>query len=93
MCLFVCVSVCQTHRHTDTQPHRRTQITLQSITNFYLCMENTSYGEKKLYTKTLFALNFVLEMVVSETVLERQFQGLFKTGPKSCTVNSKIRAN
>ena len=41
-------------------------------------MENPSFKEKKLYTKTLFALNFVLAMVVSERVLEKQFQGLFK---------------
>ena len=50
-------------------------------------MENPSFKEKKLYTKTLFASNFVLAMVVSERVLERQFQGLFKSGPKSCTYN------
>ena len=36
-------------------------------------MENLT---KKNYTKTLFASNFVLVMVVSERVLERQYQGL-----------------
>ena len=56
-------------------------------------MENPSFKEKKLYTNTLFASNFVLAMVVSARVLERQFQGLFKPGPKSCTKISKIRAN
>ena len=56
-------------------------------------MENPSFKEKKLYTKTLYAPNFVLAMVVSERVLERQFQGLFKSGPKSCTYNLTNRAN
>ena len=94
VCLCVCVSVSQKHRHTDTQPHRQTQIALQSITNFYLCIENPSFKEeKKLYTKTLFAPNFVVEMVVSEKVLERQFQGHFESGPKSWTYNLKTRAN
>ena len=49
--------------------------------------------KKKLDTKTLFASNFVLAMAVSERALERQFQGLFKSGPTSCTYNFKIRAN
>ena len=56
-------------------------------------MENPSFKEKKLYTKILFAPNFDLAMVVSERVLERQLQGLFKSGPKSCTYNLTIRAN
>ena len=38
---------------------------------------------RKPDTKTLFAPDFVLVMVVSERVLERQFQGLFESGPKS----------
>ena len=43
-------------------------------------------------SKTLFAPDFVLAiMVVSERVLERQFQGLFESGPKSWTYNLKTR--
>ena len=54
-------------------------------------MENPSLKKKKkLYTKTLFALNLVLAMVVSERVLERQFQGFLKPSPKSWTCNLKI---
>ena len=95
MCRCVCVSDSLTHKHTDTETHRhrdtpthrRTQIALQSITNFYLCLENPKFKEKKLYAKTLFALNFVLEMFISERVLKRQLQGLFKSGPKSFTYN------
>ena len=49
--------------------------------------------KKKLILKILFALNLVLAMDVSERVLENQFQGLFKYGPKSCTYNLKIKAN
>ena len=45
-------------------------------------MENPSFKEKKLYTKTLFASIFFLAIFVSERVLERQFQGLFKSAPK-----------
>ena len=56
-------------------------------------MENPCFKEKKLDTKISFASNFVLAMGVSERVLERQCQGLFKSGPKSCTYNLKIRAN
>ena len=57
-------------------------------------MENPSFKEKYFYTKTLFASYFVLAKVVSERVLERQFQGLFKSGPKSCTCNqSKLGPN
>ena len=49
-------------------------------------MENKSFKEEeKNYTKTLFASNLVLAMVVSERVWERQFQGIYKYGPKSCT--------
>ena len=48
---------------------------------------------RKPDTKTLFAPDFVLGMVVSERVLERQFQGLFESGPKSWTYNLKTRAN
>ena len=32
-------------------------------------------------------------MVVSKKVLERQFQGLFKSGPKNCPYNVKIHSN
>ena len=46
-------------------------------------MENPSFEKKKPFTKTLFAPNLVLAMVVTERVLERQFQGLFESGPKS----------
>ena len=56
-------------------------------------MENPSFKEKKLYTKNLFASDFVLAMFDSERVLERQFQGLFKSGAKSCKYNLTIRAN
>ena len=46
-------------------------------------MENPSFEKKKPDTKTLFAPDFVLVMVVSERVFERQFKGLFESGPKS----------
>ena len=38
---------------------------------------------RKPDTKTLFVPDFVLRMVVSERVVERQFKGLFESGPKS----------
>ena len=56
-------------------------------------MENPSFEKKKSGTNTLFAPDFVLAMVVSERVLERLFQWLFKSGPKSCMYILKIRAN
>ena len=40
---------------------------------------------RKPDTKTLFAPDFVLVMVVSEIVLERQFLGLFESGIKMFT--------
>ena len=43
------------------------------------------WEEEKPYTKTLFPPDFVLAMVVSEKALEKQFQGFFESGPKSCT--------
>ena len=49
-------------------------------------MENPSFKEKKLYTKILFAPNFVLAMVVSVKVWERQLQVLFKSGPKNAHI-------
>ena len=58
-----------------------------------MCVENPSFEKtKNLIQKTLFAPDFVLAMVVSERVLERQLQGLFESGPNSCTYNLKIRA-
>ena len=45
-------------------------------------MENPSFEKKNLIQKTLIARDFVLVLVVSERVLERQFQGLFESGPK-----------
>ena len=62
----------KTHIHTDTQLHRQTQIALQSITNFYLCMENQNSEKKKPYTKTLFAPDFIIALVVLKRVLETQ---------------------
>ena len=46
-----------------------------------------------LKIKPFFAPDFVLALMVSERVLERQFQGLFESGPKNWTYNLKIRAN
>jgi len=98
VCLCVCVSVSQTHRHTDTQKHRHTdsQTDTNCITinnKFLLVYGQSKILRKKLYAKTLFAPNFVLAMVVSERVFERQLQGLFKSGPKNCTYNLTIGAN
>ena len=57
------------------------------------CKDNIlAFLGPKLDTKTLFASNFVLAMVVSERVLTRQFQGLFKSGPKNCQYNLKSLA-
>ena len=94
----------QTHRHTDTQTHRHTDRQTQSLTDGHKLHYNqkqisTCVGKIKVlkkktwYKKTIFASNFDLAMVVLERVLQRQFQGLFKSGPKSCTYNLKIRAN
>ena len=55
-------------------------------------MENPSFQKKKPYTKPFFAPDFGLALMVSERVLERQFQGLFESGPKNWTYNLKIRA-
>ena len=41
----------KTHRHTDRQPHRQTRLALQSITNYYLWMENPSFEKKNLIQK------------------------------------------
>ena len=46
-------------------------------------MENPTFEKKKPDTKSFFAPDFVLVMVVSEGDLERQFQGLLESGPKS----------
>ena len=48
------------------------------------------FRRKKPYTKTLFAPKRHLLMVVSGRVLERQYQGLFESGPKNSTLNLKI---
>ena len=56
-------------------------------------MKKPSLEEKKPHTKTLFAPKRQLPMVVSGRVLERQYQGLFKSGPKKWTLNLKFKAN
>ena len=56
-------------------------------------MENPSFQKKKPDTKPFFAPDFVLALMVSERVLERQFQGLFESGPKGWTYNLKTKAN
>ena len=53
----------------------------------------SKFQEEKPDTKTLFARDFVLVLVVSERVLEKQFQGLFESGPKGWTYNLKTKAN
>ena len=57
-------------------------------------MERPSFEEeKKPYTKTQLCTGFFLAMVVSDRGLDRQFEGLVKSGPKICTYNWIIRAN
>ena len=56
VCLCVGVSVSQRFSLSQTDTN--------CITNFYLCMEDPSFKEKKLYTKTTFALNFVLAIAI-----------------------------
>ena len=46
-------------------------------------MENPKFEKKKTDKKTPFAPDLILVMVVSGGVLERQFQGLFESGPKT----------
>ena len=94
-CLCVCVSVSQTHIHTDTQTNSLTDRHKLHYNQWQIstCVLKIKFWRKKLYTKTLFAPNFVLAMVVSETVLERQLQGLFKSGTKSCTYSLTFIAN
>ena len=53
-----------TQWHTDTQPHRQTQIALQLITIFFTCVWIISFEKKKPDTKIIFPMDFVLAMLV-----------------------------
>ena len=64
------------------------------ILSLLLLYGKSKFWRKKPDTKTQFAHDFVLAMIVSETVLERHLHRPFKeSGPKSCKYNLKIRAN
>ena len=57
------------------------------------CWTLSSHCFEAVKKRSPIFMDFVLALMVSERVLERQFQGLFESGPKSWTYNLKIRAN
>ena len=52
--------------------------------DFFTCVWKIQvFRSKNLIQNPFFSPDFVLALMVSEKVLERQFQGLFESGPKN----------
>ena len=85
-----CLTDKKKHRHTDTHKHRhtasQTDTNCITIKKFYLCMENPSFENKKTsYKNPIFSGFFFSNGFLREFWGKKQFQGLFESGPKSCT--------